>query len=32
VVLEHARGFKLNDRLVRPAMGGVAVAPPASST
>jgi molecular chaperone GrpE len=32
VVLEHARGFKLNDRLVRPAMVGVAVAPPASST
>jgi molecular chaperone GrpE len=31
VVLEHARGFKLNDRLVRPAMVGVAVAPPASS-
>jgi molecular chaperone GrpE len=28
VVLEHARGFKLNDRLVRPAMVGVAVAPP----
>ena len=27
VVLEHARGFTLNDRLVRPAMGGVAVAP-----
>lgn len=30
VVVEHARGFKLNDRLVRPAMVGVAVAPPAS--
>jgi len=31
VVLEHARGFTLNDRLVRPAMVGVAVAllPPA---
>jgi molecular chaperone GrpE len=28
VVLEHARGFKLHDRLVRPAMVGVAVAPP----
>ena len=28
VVLEHARGFKLNDRLVRPAMVGVAVEPP----
>ncbi len=28
VVVEHARGFKLNDRLVRPAMVGVAVAPP----
>ncbi len=28
VVLEHGRGFKLNDRLVRPAMVGVAVAPP----
>ncbi len=27
VVLEHARGFKLNDRLVRPAMVGVAVEP-----
>lgn len=32
VVLEHARGFKLNDRLVRPAMVGVAVAPPPSTT
>jgi len=29
VVVEHARGFKLNDRLMRPAMVGVAVAPPA---
>lgn len=28
VALEHARGFKLHDRLVRPAMVGVAVAPP----
>jgi molecular chaperone GrpE len=28
VVLEHARGFKLNERLVRPAMVGVAVEPP----
>ncbi|WP_242344243.1 nucleotide exchange factor GrpE [Anaeromyxobacter terrae] len=28
VVLEHARGFKLNDRLVRPAMVGVAIAAP----
>jgi molecular chaperone GrpE len=28
VVVEHARGFKLNDRLVRPAMVGVAVGPP----
>jgi molecular chaperone GrpE len=28
VVLEHARGFRLNDRLVRPAMVGVAVEPP----
>jgi molecular chaperone GrpE len=27
VVLEHARGFTLNDRLVRPAMVGVAVEP-----
>jgi molecular chaperone GrpE len=27
VVLEHARGFKLNDRLVRPAMVGVSVEP-----
>jgi molecular chaperone GrpE len=31
VVLEHARGFKLNDRLVRPAMVGVAVEPPAGA-
>jgi molecular chaperone GrpE len=30
VVLEHARGFTLNDRLVRPAMVGVAVATPAA--
>jgi len=29
VVLEHARGWRLHDRLVRPAMVGVAVAPPA---
>jgi molecular chaperone GrpE len=28
VVLEHARGFTLHERLVRPAMVGVAVAPP----
>jgi molecular chaperone GrpE len=28
VVLEHARGWKLHDRLVRPAMVGVAVLPP----
>jgi molecular chaperone GrpE len=28
VVLEHARGFTLHDRLLRPAMVGVAVAPP----
>jgi molecular chaperone GrpE len=27
VVLEHGRGFLLNDRLVRPAMVGVAVGP-----
>lgn len=27
VAVEHARGFKLNDRLVRPAMVGVAVEP-----
>jgi molecular chaperone GrpE len=30
VVLEHARGFKLNDRLIRPAMVGVAVEPPST--
>lgn len=30
VVLEHARGFTLNERLVRPAMVGVSVAPPAA--
>jgi molecular chaperone GrpE len=29
VVVEHARGFTLNDRLIRPALVGVAVAPPA---
>lgn len=28
VVLEHARGFMLHDRLLRPALVGVAVAPP----
>jgi molecular chaperone GrpE len=28
VVLEHARGYTLHDRLLRPAMVGVAVAPP----
>ncbi len=28
VVLEHARGFTLHERLIRPAMVGVAVAPP----
>lgn len=27
VVLEHARGFKLHERLIRPAMVGVAVEP-----
>ncbi len=27
IVLEHARGFRLHDRLVRPAMVGVAIAP-----
>jgi molecular chaperone GrpE len=32
VVLEHARGFKLHDRLLRPAMVGVAIAPPAPSS
>jgi molecular chaperone GrpE len=31
VVVEHARGFTLHDRLVRPALVGVAVAPPAGS-
>lgn len=31
VVLEHARGYTLNDRLVRPAMVGVAAAPPAAA-
>lgn len=30
VVLEHARGFKLHGRLLRPAMVGVAVEPPSS--
>jgi len=30
VMVEHARGFTLHDRLVRPALVGVAVAPPAS--
>lgn len=30
VVLEHARGFKLHERLLRPAMVGVAVEPPPS--
>jgi len=29
VVMEHARGFTLNERLVRPAMVGVAVVPAA---
>jgi molecular chaperone GrpE len=28
VVVEHARGFTLNDRLIRPALVGVSVAPP----
>ncbi len=28
VVVEHARGWKLNERLLRPAMVGVAVEPP----
>jgi molecular chaperone GrpE len=32
VVLEHARGFTLNDRLVRPAMVGVSVAAPAAGS
>ena len=31
VVLEHGRGFTLNERLVRPAMVGVAVALPQGS-
>jgi len=31
VVLEHARGYTLHDRLVRPAMVGVAVAPPGAA-
>ncbi len=31
VVLEHARGFKLHERLLRPAMVGVAVEPPKES-
>jgi molecular chaperone GrpE len=26
-VVEHARGFTLHERLIRPAMVGVAVAP-----
>lgn len=30
VVLEHARGFTLHDRLVRPAMVGVSTAPPSA--
>jgi molecular chaperone GrpE len=30
VVVEHARGFLLNERLARPAMVGVAIAPPAA--
>lgn len=32
VVVEHARGFTLHDRLVRPALVGVAVAPPKSDS
>ncbi len=32
VVLEHARGFRLHERLLRPAMVGVAVEPPSPST
>jgi molecular chaperone GrpE len=28
VMVEHARGFMLHERLIRPAMVGVAVAPP----
>jgi molecular chaperone GrpE len=31
VVVEHARGFTLHDRLVRPALVGVAVPPPTGS-
>jgi molecular chaperone GrpE len=31
IVVEHARGFTLHDRLVRPALVGVAVAPPAGT-
>ena len=31
VTLEHARGFMLHDRLIRPAMVGVAIAPPAGA-
>jgi molecular chaperone GrpE len=31
IVVEHARGFTLHDRLVRPALVGVAVAPPAGA-
>jgi molecular chaperone GrpE len=30
VVIEHARGFTLHDRLIRPAMVGVAVAAPSA--
>jgi molecular chaperone GrpE len=32
VVLEHGRGFTLNDRLVRPALVGVAAAPAGGAT
>jgi len=32
VVLEHARGFTLSDRLLRPALVGVAVAPGSDSS
>ncbi len=32
VVLEHARGFKLHERIIRPAMVGVAVEPPPPSS
>jgi molecular chaperone GrpE len=31
VVVEHARGFTLNDRLIRPALVGVSVAPTAKA-